>query len=291
MNRVVAQLTSAHSGSYSSLANNSSGSSSPVAMMLRNSHPVSSGSLVSSPNSSGFSGTFAGSQITQTPSSTSAAPSFALTQASTTIPTGTLLIHYFLVRAFDCKIDEHFQVLHFYFTILGNGTTFGTSSFGSELSSMEPQMSSMFNDMVLPPSLKAFTTAFQPGSSAPFKTSSGLDNSLPPASFNFSNNFGFEMSSLTKTVDGHEDIMHSNRILQNQSNVPNNNINDIQQQNAIVREAGSGSSSPSAMSASSVRNSMHRTSSVDSQLALLRNEMVYKMCLFCFLLFRMVSCS
>merc|ERR1712223_1545278 len=58
------------------------------------------------------------------------------------------------------------------------------------------------------------------------------------------------------------------------SNVPNNNINDIQQQNAIVREAGSESSSPSAMSASSVRNSMHRTSSVDSQLAVLRNEMV-----------------
>ena len=156
---------------------------------------------------------------------------------------------------------------------------------------MEPQMSSMFNDMVLPPSLKAFTTAFQPGSSAPFKTSSGLDNSLPTASFNFSNNFGFDMSSLTKTVDSHENIMHSNRILQNQSNVPNNNINDIQQQNAIMREAGSGSSSPSAMSASSLRNSMHRTSSVDSQLALLRNEMVYKMCLFCFLLFRMVSCS
>ena len=94
VNRVVAQLTNTHSGSYSSSVNNSSGSPSPVAMMLRNSHPVSSGSIVSSPNSSGFSGTtFVGSIMSQTPQTTSAAASFTLPQALTSIPTGNLLVH------------------------------------------------------------------------------------------------------------------------------------------------------------------------------------------------------
>ena len=95
VNRVVAQLTNTHSGSYSSSVNNSSGSPSPVAMMLRNSHPVSSGSLVSSPNSSGFSGTtFVGSMISQTPQTTSGATSFTLPQALTSIPTGNFPIYF-----------------------------------------------------------------------------------------------------------------------------------------------------------------------------------------------------
>ena len=95
VNRVVAQLTNTHSGSYSSSVNNSSGSPSPVAMMLRNSHPVSSGSLVSSPNSSGFSGTtYAGSLMTQTPTTSSVA-SFALPHALTTISQGNQQIHFY----------------------------------------------------------------------------------------------------------------------------------------------------------------------------------------------------
>ena len=139
---------------------------------------------------------------------------------------------------------------------------------------MEPQMSSLFNDMALPPSLKAFTTTFQPGS-ASFKANSGLDNSLQPTSFGFNNSMGFEMPSLNKVGDNKE---HSNNVHQEQSGIPNNNMNDVQLQNSLLREAGSGSSTPSAISASSAHNSMYRTSSVDSQLALLRNEMVF--CIF-----------
>ena len=154
---------------------------------------------------------------------------------------------------------------------LGNGTGLGVSSLGSELSSMEPQMSSLFNDMVLPPSLKAFTTAFQPGSSAPFKANSGLDNSSQPPSFSFNNSLGFEMPLPNKIGEGNDTKTKANNMMQEQAG---NNINDIQMQNSFMREAGSGSSSPSAISASSVHNSMYRTSSVDSQLALLRNEMV-----------------
>ena len=60
-----------------------------------------------------------------------------------------------------------------------------------------------------------------------------------------------------------------------QSTLPTTNINEIQlQTTSLIREAGSGSSTPSAVSASSIRNSTHPTSSVDSQLAVLRNEMV-----------------
>ena len=135
-------------------------------------------------------------------------------------------------------------------------------------------MSSLFNDMALPPSLKAFTTTFQPGSVS-FKANSGLDNSLQPTSFGFNNSMGFEMPYLNKVGDNKE---HSNNVHQEQSGIPNNNINDVQLQNSLLREAGSGSSTPSAISASSAHNSMYRTSSVDSQLALLRNEMVF--CIF-----------
>ena len=86
---------------------------------------------------------------------------------------------------------------------------------------------------------------------------------------------GFEMPSLNKVGDNKE---HSNNVHQEQSGIPNNNINDVQLQNSLLREAGAGSSTPSAISASSAHNSMYRTSSVDSQLALLRNEMVF--CIF-----------
>ena len=135
-------------------------------------------------------------------------------------------------------------------------------------------MSSLFNDIGLPPSLRAFTTAFQPGLSASLKTISGMDNSLQPPSFGISNSLGFDMSSIngTKTDDGLGVGTKSTNITQEQiSNLPK----DIQIQNSLMREAGSGSSTPSAISASSIRNSMYRASSVDSQLALLRNEMVF----------------
>ena len=93
VNRAVAQLTGGHTGSYSSSINNSSGSPSPVAMLLRNSHPVSSGALVSSPNQAVFGGTtIAGSLVAHTSSSASSSSiaSTSLSQASTTVSQGNL---------------------------------------------------------------------------------------------------------------------------------------------------------------------------------------------------------
>ena len=71
VNRAVAQLTG-HSNGYASSINTSSGSPSPVAMLLRNSHPVSSGSSVSSPNQGTFVGNaYSGSLAAPTSSSAS----------------------------------------------------------------------------------------------------------------------------------------------------------------------------------------------------------------------------
>ena len=136
-------------------------------------------------------------------------------------------------------------------------------------------MSSLFNDIGLPPSLRAFTTAFQPGLSASLKTISGVDNSLQPSSFGISNSLGFDLPSLngTKIEEGH--TVKSTNIQQEKIGQPPSNLNDLQIQTSLMREAGSGSSTPSAISASSMRNSIYRTTSVDSQLALLRNEMVF----------------
>ena len=84
-------------------------------------------------------------------------------------------------------------------------------------------MSSLFNDIGLPPSLRAFTTAFQPGLSASLKTMSGMDNSLQPSSFGISNSLGFDMSSIngTKTDEGNGIGTKSTNFQQEQmSNLP-----------------------------------------------------------------------
>ena len=100
VNRAVAQLTSGHSGSYSSSINNSSGSPSPVAMMLRNSQPVSSGVLVSSSNVGAFPpASFSGPLGTQTFSSASSVASFSLTQAPTALAPGKYI---FLISSNAC---------------------------------------------------------------------------------------------------------------------------------------------------------------------------------------------
>ena len=129
-------------------------------------------------------------------------------------------------------------------------------------------MSSLFNDMALPPSLKAFTTTFQPGS-ASFKANSGLDNSLQPTSFGFNNSMGFEMPSLNKVGDKKE---HSNHVHQEQSGIPNNNINDVQLQNSLLREAGSGSSTPSAISAASSSKPVEKNKKTPSDSLLPQNK-------------------
>ena len=168
--------------------------------------------------------------------------------------------------------------LIYYFIYSGDGNGFGVSSLGTEMSSLEPQMSSMFNDISLPPSLKAFTTAFQPGMSAgSLKTMSGIDNSLQSSSlFGLSNSLGFELPSLNhaKTEDSTRGMSTKLMNFQHEQMMSLPKSNDLQLQTPLIREAGSGSSTPSAISVSSLRNSMCRTSSVDSQLAVLRNEMV-----------------
>ena len=143
----------------------------------------------------------------------------------------------------------------------------------SEMASMEPQMSSLFNDIGLPPSLRAFTTAFQPGLSASLKTISGVDNNLQPSSFGISNSLGFDLPSINGTKIEEGNTVKSTNIQQEKMGQPPSNLNDLQIQTTLMREAGSGSSTP--ISASSMRNSIYRTTSVDSQLALLRNEMVF----------------
>ena len=105
VNRAIAQITggggshhNSNQGSYSSPVNgiHSSGSSpSPVAMMLRNSHPVSSGGTQASlSNIDPFRGaTISGSVgTTSNPCSTASVASFSLSQASTTLSQGTYLI-------------------------------------------------------------------------------------------------------------------------------------------------------------------------------------------------------
>ena len=101
VNRAIAQITggggshhNSNTGSYSSPVNgiHSSGSSpSPVAMMLRNSHPVSSGGTqASSSNIDPFRGvTISGSLGTNSITcSTASVASFSLSQASTTLSQG-----------------------------------------------------------------------------------------------------------------------------------------------------------------------------------------------------------
>ena len=172
------------------------------------------------------------------------------------------------------------HVIRMYSLILiGHGLGFNVSSIASasEMASMEPQMSSLFNDIGLPPSLRAFTTAFQPGMPASLKTMSGVDNSLQPASFGISNSLGFDLPFMNgiKIEEGHGNTVKSTNIQLDKIGQPPSNLNDLQIQTSLMREAGSGSSTPSAISASSMRNSIYRTTSVDSQLALLRNEMVF----------------
>ena len=140
-------------------------------------------------------------------------------------------------------------------------------------------MSSLFSDMVIPPSLKAFTSSFQPGVST--SSLKNIDsNSLlqQPPSFGFSNTGfggGLEIPFLNSTPIDDNSYANTKSLPETQSTLPTTNINEIQlQTTSLIREAGSGSSTPSAISASSMRNSTHPTSSVDSQLALLRNEMV-----------------
>ena len=90
VNRAVAQLTG-HSNGYSSSINNSSGSPSPVAMLLRNSHPVSSGSSVSSPNQGTFVGNaYSGSLAAAASSSASSSSvaSLSLSQTPTVLAKG-----------------------------------------------------------------------------------------------------------------------------------------------------------------------------------------------------------
>ena len=149
---------------------------------------------------------------------------------------------------------------------------FGPYSLGSGMSSLEPQMSGLFEQMGLPPpSLKAFTTGFQPASSGSTSTNSGVENRVLSSLVT-----SFELPSIdsTRIEDGHDNIMKHMRLHGDQMAITTSNMNDLQVQTSHMREAGSGSSTPSVNSASSVRNSMYRASSVDSQLALLRNEMV-----------------
>ena len=146
------------------------------------------------------------------------------------------------------------------------------------MSSLEPQMSSLFNDMVIPPSLKAFTSSFQPGASAALKNMDSNSLLQQPSSFGFSNEGfggGLEIPFLSSTNIDDNNYANTKSLPEIQSTLPTTNINEIQlQTTSLIREAGSGSSTPSAVSASSIRNSTHPTSSVDSQLAVLRNEMV-----------------
>ena len=139
-------------------------------------------------------------------------------------------------------------------------------------------MSSLFNDMVIPPSLKAFTSSFHPGASAALKNMDSNSLLQQPSSFGFSNTTfagGLEIPFLGSTNIEDNNYANTKSLPETQSMLPTTNINEIQlQTTSLIREAGSGSSTPSAISSSSIRNSTHPTSSVDSQLALLRNEMV-----------------
>ena len=135
-------------------------------------------------------------------------------------------------------------------------------------------MSGLFNQIGLPPSLKAFTTGLQPGSLGPIPSMSDAENSLLSSTFAAMNRQGFEFPSIGNTgiAEGRENITKQMKLHQEQmSSIATSSMNELQLQTSFMREAGSGSSTPSVISA---RNSMYRTSSVDSQLALLRNEMV-----------------
>ena len=143
--------------------------------------------------------------------------------------------------------------------------------------SLEPQMSGVFNEIGLPPSLKAFTTGFQPGSSGSIQTTSGVEMILPSTSFAEISRQGFELPSIGNTSIEAGSNNGKNQLTLEQEPIPIStqfNVNDLQLKPSHMREAGSGSSTPSVTPAASISNSIYHATSVDSQLALLRNEMV-----------------
>ena len=180
-------------------------------------------------------------------------------------------------------------ILSYSFSLTRTGNNFpgfGLSSMGSGLASLEQETSSgIFNQIGLPSSLKAFT-ALQPGSSGSMPATAGAETRLfQSALATAAGKLGpAGLSSGSKTMEdgdsGIDNITKQMRLQQDRRTMSATCgvSNDLHQQSLQIREAGSGSSSPSVASTSSARNSMYRASSVDSQLALLRNEMVRRLC-------------